>query len=280
MPTQSNRYPSLIKSYKKLYPFKIGTTSFIYPDLYVPNVEMLGPYMDEIELLLFESDSVKTLITPQVLEDLMRLSQDLQVSYNIHLPTDRSISDPDKDIQNRTVDMLAYLIEQLAALRPTSYTLHIPPPEELNSDDQLRSWLYVVYQNLKKMAGLGLPAHLIAIETLDYPFDLIADIIDELNYRICMDVGHLMLSGYDIERFFQRFEKKVSIIHLHGVLDGRDHLSLANLPAELLESFLKLLQKFKGTVSIEVFAFNILVSSMNSLEQCWQSAQIGTDSSD
>ena len=129
------------------------------------------------------------------------------------------------------------------------------------------------------MAGLGLPAHLIAIETIDYPIDLIADIIDELDYRICMDVGHLMMSGYGINDFFRRFGKKVSIIHLHGVLDGCDHLSLANLSAELLESFLKLLQKFKGTVSVEVFAYDVLESSMNYLEQCWQSAQIGADSS-
>jgi len=46
-------YTALPKSYKHAYPFKLGTTSFIYPDGYVPNVKMLGPYMDEIELLFF-----------------------------------------------------------------------------------------------------------------------------------------------------------------------------------------------------------------------------------
>jgi hypothetical protein len=46
-------YPALNKSYKGLFPFNIGTTSFIYPDDYVPNVKMLGPYLGNIELLLF-----------------------------------------------------------------------------------------------------------------------------------------------------------------------------------------------------------------------------------
>ncbi len=43
------------KSYKGSYQFRLGTTSFIYPDHYLPNVKMLGPYLNEIELLLFES---------------------------------------------------------------------------------------------------------------------------------------------------------------------------------------------------------------------------------
>ena len=45
----------LSKSYKGRFPFTLATTSFIYPDDYVPNVRRLGPYLDEIELLCYES---------------------------------------------------------------------------------------------------------------------------------------------------------------------------------------------------------------------------------
>ena len=38
-----------------MYPFKIGTTSYIYPAGYVDNVKILAPCLDEIELLLLES---------------------------------------------------------------------------------------------------------------------------------------------------------------------------------------------------------------------------------
>ena len=54
-------YPALGKSYKGEFPFNIGTTSFIYPDDYVPNVKMLGPYLENIELLLFESQHTDAL---------------------------------------------------------------------------------------------------------------------------------------------------------------------------------------------------------------------------
>ncbi len=86
-----------------------------------------------------------------------------------------------------------------------------------------------------------------------------------------MDVGHLILNGYDVIRFYQRYENRISIIHLHGVRGSRDHESLEYLPAGLLQSFLSVLQEYRGTVSLEVFSYNTLLSSLRHLEKCWQS---------
>ena len=68
-------YPTLPKSYKGLFPFKIGTTSYIYPDGYIPNVEALAPYLEEIELLLFESSPANLLLSPAEISDLGRLAK-------------------------------------------------------------------------------------------------------------------------------------------------------------------------------------------------------------
>src|SRR5210317_1315717 len=104
MKYQLDNYPSLTKVYKGLYPFKICTTSFIYPDHYIPNVRMLGPYMDEIELLLFESLGSEVLPSRAVISELCRLAGDFDLSYNVHLPTDISISDRDPAQQQRAVE--------------------------------------------------------------------------------------------------------------------------------------------------------------------------------
>ncbi len=265
------RYPALNKSYKGFFRFKIGTTSFIYPDHYVPNVRMLGPFVDEIELLLFESAPVKDLLTGTVLDDLRQLSGDHQITYNIHLPTDISIMDPAEAHRSRAIETLANIIDRVEMLAPTSYTLHLPYAGEVGSDDQLRKWSDMVYRNLVKLVRSGVPANRIAIETIDYPIASIADVIDELNFGICMDVGHLILHGHDIIRFYRRYDKQIFIIHLHGVSGHRDHLSLENLPADLLQSFLGVLHEYRGTVSLEVFSFGILSSSLVYLERCWQS---------
>lgn len=273
MQYQSNMYPSLTKSYKNCYPFKIGTTSFIYPDLYVPNVNMLGPFVDEIELLLFESGPVERLLSVAVIEDLQRLSQALQVSYNIHLPTDISITDPAGGGQERAAETFVRIIERMAVLSPTGYTLHVPYPGAGEFKDRLQKWPELVCRNLEKIIQSGVPADQIAIETLDYPIDLLAPIIDELKLAVCMDMGHLFLYGYDVTDFFERYGKNVSIVHLHGVFNNRDHLSLETLPADLMRTVVNVLQNFSGTVSIEVFSFVALASSLLCLEDCWQATQ-------
>jgi hypothetical protein len=67
------KYPRLTKSYKGFYPFKLATTSFIYPDDYIPNVKMLGPFVDEIELLLFESNDIESLFSASMTSNLFSL---------------------------------------------------------------------------------------------------------------------------------------------------------------------------------------------------------------
>jgi hypothetical protein len=76
-------YPSLARSYKGIFPFKLGTTSFIYPDHYIPNVKMLGPYLDEIELLLFESLPADALPSKAVIAELSDLAREYDLTYNI-----------------------------------------------------------------------------------------------------------------------------------------------------------------------------------------------------
>ena len=43
---------------KNRLPFRLGTTSYIIPDDILPNVTMLAPSIDDIELILFESDEI------------------------------------------------------------------------------------------------------------------------------------------------------------------------------------------------------------------------------
>ena len=44
-----------LRAHKSGYPFRLGTTSFIYPAGWAENVARLAPLVDEVELLFFES---------------------------------------------------------------------------------------------------------------------------------------------------------------------------------------------------------------------------------
>jgi sugar phosphate isomerase/epimerase len=278
MKNQVDRFPFLTKSYKGCFPFKIGTTSFIYPDLYVPNVKMIGPFVDEIELLLFESKPVASLFSKPVIGDLKQLSRDLGVSYNIHLPTDICISDPSPSARDRAVETLLRIIEQVAPLAPASHTLHVPYAQAISSVDDLRSWQDIIHRNLAKIIRSGVPADKIAIETLDYPLEDLIPIIEEFGLSICLDAGHLMLHGYDMAHFFRKYGAKVSIIHLHGVKNNRDHLALDLLPAHAMQLILDILQSFTASLSLEVFSFRPLETSLQYFEKCWCSIMQVPDS--
>jgi len=260
-------YPSLSKSYKGVFPFNIGTTSFIYPDHYVPNVKMLGPYLDEIELLLFESLPTDALPSKAVIAELSRLAEEYQLSYNIHLPTDVSISDLQLEKQQQAVDTLIGVIDLASALAPTVYTLHIPYNHKSYDHDTVKRWQGRVLKNLEKILTAGIAAESIAVETLDYRFELLNDIITELNLNVCLDIGHLIVHEYDLNTLFNQYADITAIIHLHGVKSGHDHLALNKLANKFIKPAMSILNQFSGSVSLEVFAFDDLKPSLAFLEK-------------
>jgi len=253
-----------------LYPFKICTTSFIYPDHYAPNARMLGPYLDEIELLLFESRGTDALPSSKVITELGRLAAEFDLSYNIHLPMDVSISDHNSARQKDAVDTMIRVIERTQALDPSALILHVPYVEESLDEPEVRSWQDRVCQNLEKILSAVENKKIIALENLDYPLEMLADIIADLDLSICLDLGHLMVYDYDVLEIFNKYAAKTSVLHLHGVEDGRDHTTLERLSDKLFKVVLQVLNKFTGDVSIEVFSFENLDSSLKYLESHWR----------
>ena len=96
------------------------------------------------------------------------------------------------------------------------------------------------------------------------------DIIVDLGLSICLDLGHLMVYGYDVLEIFNKYAAKTSVLHLHGVETGRDHITLERLSDKLFETVLQVLNKFSGVVSLEVFSFENLDSSLKYLESHWK----------
>lgn len=266
---QPDKYPTLSKSYRGMFPFKICTTSFIYPDHYIPNVKMLGPFVDEIELLMFESQPVDSIPSKSVIAELGQLSRQFDLSYNVHLPTDVSITDRDRARQNNAVDTLVRVMEQVQPLFPSALVLHLPFDGTLCRQNA-SIWRERVYQNLEKILPAIENNRLIAIETLDYPLELVADILVDLDVSICLDLGHLMVYDYDVLEVYNKYEALTSVIHLHGVENRCDHMTLARLSDKSFLTVHQVLTRFTGVVSLEVFNFKDLDSSLKYLESHWR----------
>lgn len=268
-------YPSIKKSYKGLFPFRLGTTSFIYADNYVPNVEMLGPYLEDIELLLFESTYTDALPTRKVIAELCALAKEFDLTYNIHLPTDISISSRNPYEQKRAVDTILAIMDLTDLLAPSTLTLHVPFNEDSFKDEEVKIWQERVINNLEKVLAGGIQSRLISIENLDYPFEMVEKIISDLDLSICLDLGHLIVHNDDIQAFYNRNTNKTTIIHLYGVDKQHYHKGLNQLPQKFMEPILGILKAFKGSVSLEVFSFDHLDASLKFLERAWNSPPRG-----
>jgi len=259
----------LPKPYKGIYPFKIGTTSFIYQDGYVPNVKMLGPYMDEIELLLFESKP-GSLPKKNEINELSLLSKEFDITYNIHLPTDIFVGDKDPSVRQFAVETILHVLDLTSPLNPLNCTLHLSYDELSLKKENILKWQELTYQTIKQLINYGVKAEDISIENLNYPFEWIEDIVRAFNFNICMDIGHLIVCDRDINAFFNSYSDNISIIHLHGVENGHDHISLERLSGVRVGQIMEILKKFKKVVSIEVFSYDDLFTSLEFLEKCWK----------
>ncbi|MBU1054804.1 MAG: sugar phosphate isomerase/epimerase [Proteobacteria bacterium] len=264
-------YLALPESYKKKYPFKIGTTSYIYPDHMIPNVKMLAPYLDEIELLFFESIPPGSIPAKNEIKALHEISKEHGITYNIHLPTDIFSGSSDDTKRLRFVDTIVNIIDLTKILSPSTYTLHLSYPDDLDKTKCDQIWLNNVYDSMKKLMKSGVNSKSISIETLEYPFEWIAGVISDFNLSVCIDAGHLILNGYDAQKVFKKYLDITAVIHLHGVKNGRDHQSLDKLSYKELETLINLMHGFTGTLSVEVFSFENLLPSLQCFNNCYQS---------
>jgi sugar phosphate isomerase/epimerase len=264
-------YSSLSKSYKDAYPFKICTTSYIYPDHIIPNVKMLAPYLDEIELLLFES-SLDSLPTMQQIKELALLAEQNDLSYNVHLPIDISLTDSDPLVRSRAVNIIKIIFDLTCVLAPSTYTLHLPYNDDKTpfNGENLKTWQDFAADGIEKLIVTGIKSQIISIETLAYPFEWLEEIIKAFGLSVCIDIGHLIAYGFGFEKVFDRHSSNTSIIHLHGIENKKDHVSLNRLSLEQMDQIIGILKRYYGVVSLEVFSFDNLSTSLTFLEKQWQ----------
>lgn len=263
-------YPDLPQSYKSVFPFRLATTSFIYPDDYLLNVRKLGPFVDEIELLFFESAPADALPGGALIGQLARLSEESALSYNIHLPIDIDPGSEDKAVRQHAVRTIGRFVEACAPLQPASFTLHVPLEENRFDRASRRRWETAAKSSISELLSGGLDGKRLAIETLAYPFLYVEPLVEEFDLSVCIDFGHLALSGQDLGEVFGRNFDRTAIVHLHGFDGDRDHLSLECANPGLVENMVSWIKPFSRSVSLEVFSYAALKSSLEILDKTWR----------
>ena len=248
-------------SLKRRFPFRLATTSFIHPAEYTVNVRRLAPLVDEIELLFLERDHLPS---ANEINELREMAGILDIGYNVHLPMDISLADPSPGIRHRSQSAILKALELVAPLKASTHTLHVTFQEADRHPDSVKAWQECAVGSLARLLErTPVMSKCLSVETLDFPPRWLAPVVFQLDLPVCLDVGHVVRFGYDLQDTLNLFSQRIAIFHLHGVTGDQDHRALNHLPLEFRQMVTPLLKNFRGSVSLEVFSYQNLMDSLN-----------------
>ena len=122
----------------------------------------------------------------------MNLSLHEEISYNVHLPIDVFLGHQNEEVRSKGVSVIKKVIERTSCLNPSVYTLHFDLGEARR---EIETWRKSIRRSVKEILECGIPSKRISIETLGYPFEWVEEIVKEFDFSICLDIGHILISG-------------------------------------------------------------------------------------
>jgi sugar phosphate isomerase/epimerase len=237
-------------------PYRLGSTSYIWPDGILHNVRQLGPLVDDVELVLFEVEGHSNLLDAAAVADLIVLAEAHDLTFTVHLPLDLAPAQPS------SLEMAEKVIACTRDLEPWAYVLHLDgrAVEGSATATTVARWRQDACRVLEVVAGLAGDAQRLCVENLEnYRPEHFLPLLERVPVGLCVDVGHLWLTGRDPLLFLDTYLRWTRVIHLHGIRDcgtePRDHQSLLHQGTDQVAPVLNLLavRCYSGVLTLEVF---------------------------
>lgn len=218
-----------------------------------------------------------TIFQKNSIDALSRVKEELDLSYTVHLPLwSVEPSTPLEPVRRGSARAIVDFIRSIMSLNPEVYVFHATGalaaefyrmglPEiakgfilhqfQANAAESLR-WI---------LTETGIPSRKMAIETIEFPFDLTLDLAEELDLSVCLDTGHV-LSGFSgnvtVEEVLEASLSRLAEIHLHDspqhnpkqeIVYGQDHRPLGTGDLNLEHILDRLVTAgFRGPVIFEL----------------------------
>lgn len=243
-------------------PFRVGSTSYVYPDELLPNVERLadGGDVDDIELVLFEvDDGPNNLPGEATVQRLATLAADQRLTYTVHLPLDLQLG-AEGQSQHQSLIKAERVIKTTLPLDPYAFVFHLD-----GTNVEGTQWLRRALRALDTVIGwVGQPDRL-AVENLErWNPAYLEPVLDALPISRTTDIGHLWKTHRDPLSVLDNWLPRTRVCHIHG-LGKRDHKSLALMAPEQLDPVVEKLMNYQGVLTLEVFQTDDFFSSRGAL---------------
>jgi sugar phosphate isomerase/epimerase len=214
---------------------------------------------------------------PTEIAALADLKDELDLAYTVHLPLwSIEPSTPLEHVRTGSAQALVENIQMTLPLDPEVYVAHATGAlaaefYRMNLPDLAKGFILRQFQSKAKesllwiLSETGIPSRQLAIETVEFPFELTLELAEELDLSICLDTGHVLVgfSGpVSLDQTLESSLSRLAEIHLHDgpwqgheqkIGYGQDHQPLGKGDLNI-EPFLDLLvaAEFKGPIIFEL----------------------------
>ena len=168
--------------------------------------------------------------SPDAVARLAALKNELGLSYTVHLPLwSVEPSTPQQPVRLGSVQALVDCIRAVRSLEPEVFVLHATGAlaaefYQMRLPDTAKALILRQFQNGAEesvksiLAQTGLPSRMLAIETVEFPFEMTLELAEKLDTSICFDTGHVLVGFSGPVDFFAALEQilpRLAEVHLH-----------------------------------------------------------------
>jgi sugar phosphate isomerase/epimerase len=219
------------------------------------------------------------------IERLAALKEETGITYTVHLPLwSVEPSTPLVPVREGSLRALVDIIRATAPLQPEVYVLHATGTlaaefYQMRLPDVGKALILRLFQNNARqslqtiLAEAGIPSRRLAIETIEFPFDLTLELAEELDLSICLDTGHVLVGFSGPIGLFEALERclpRLGEVHLHDapwqgpqrqIGYGKDHRPLGTGDLDIERLLGRLAEAgFSGPIILELTVEEALAS--------------------
>ncbi len=209
------------------------------------------------------------ILTPAIIEELVKIKEEENISFSVHLPLwaiEPAAFAP--EIRKASVETFVNCINLTKPLDPICWVMHATgglTVEFMNMNlpefahaIMIQQFTAHAAEAIKRTIELtGIEPKKLAIENIEYPFDIMYPIIQQLDVSICFDTGHL-LAGFSgnmsVIEFLESYYDRIIEFHIHdGECPRIDHKTLGKHKLPVRELLLRLKDKnYQGPLVFEL----------------------------
>lgn len=245
-------------------PFLLGAPSWMVPAGYGENLNLLAPLVRDVELLFLEDPRCATLPSEEERASWLALAGEKGLGYTVHLPVGMNLGSSDDTRRRQGLSACRTVLDWTLPLDPRAWILHLEPWPGPGRDG---AWCRRCRDSVHGLLDAGIVPRKLALESLNYPLDVLEPILLGEDVSCCLDVGHCLRWHLPLWHQLEQWLDRIRVIHLHGCVGERDHLPLTHLTPGLLADLLGLLRKkgWDGVLTLEVFGLQGLLESLDVL---------------